>query len=151
MPSLSYVQHSPLTYVQGILTEVWKHKLIFVETPDANETSIALENYRRACDNGRGAVLLSVARGKVSEGIDFDHQYGRAVIMFGCEQHHSFARCTRTHRCWPTAFLTSTPRAASSRCVNTAGNCSRFLTYGLGTPRIPPRRISDPRVRIPGI
>lgn len=36
------------TYVfQGILNEVWKHKLIFVETPDANETSIALENYRR--------------------------------------------------------------------------------------------------------
>lgn len=32
---------------QGILNEVWKHKLIFVETPDANETSIALENYRR--------------------------------------------------------------------------------------------------------
>ena len=26
---------------------MWKHKLIFVETPDANETSIALENYRR--------------------------------------------------------------------------------------------------------
>lgn len=86
--------------LQGILNEVWKYKLIFVETPDANETSIALENYRRvscfflfrgvvdqnkiqACDNGRGAVLLSVARGKVSEGIDFDHNYGRAVIMFG--------------------------------------------------------------------
>ena len=86
--------------MQGILNEVWKNKLIFVETPDANETSIALENYRRvsrfflnsgvvdhhqiqACDNGRGAVLLSVARGKVSEGIDFDHNYGRAVIMFG--------------------------------------------------------------------
>lgn len=34
---------------QGILNEVWKHKLIFVETPDANETSIALENYRRVC------------------------------------------------------------------------------------------------------
>ncbi|KAG8823515.1 DNA-dependent ATPase of the nucleotide excision repair factor 4 complex [Serendipita sp. 399] len=67
----------------GILDEVWKHKLIFVETPDANETSIALENFRRACNNGRGAVLLSVARGKVSEGIDFDHNYGRAVIMFG--------------------------------------------------------------------
>ena len=25
----------------------------------------------QACENGRGAVLLSVARGKVSEGIDF--------------------------------------------------------------------------------
>ena len=44
--------HFPLTtrqlnFVQGILNEVWKHKLIFVETPDANETSYALENYRR--------------------------------------------------------------------------------------------------------
>ena len=29
------------------MNEVWKNKLIFVETPDANETSIALENYRR--------------------------------------------------------------------------------------------------------
>ncbi|PLW58666.1 hypothetical protein PCANC_00154 [Puccinia coronata f. sp. avenae] len=81
----------------GILKEVWKYKLIFVETPDAVETSITLENYFRACDNGKGAVLLSIARGKVSEGIDFDHnrllltlsylfltgKYGRAVIMFG--------------------------------------------------------------------
>ncbi len=25
----------------------------------------------KACENGRGAILLSVARGKVSEGIDF--------------------------------------------------------------------------------
>lgn len=33
--------------LQGILNEVWKHKLIFVETPDAAETSIALENYRK--------------------------------------------------------------------------------------------------------
>ena len=32
---------------QGILNEAWKHKLIFVETPDATETSVALENYRR--------------------------------------------------------------------------------------------------------
>lgn len=36
-----------LHILKGILNEVWKHKLIFVETPDANETSIALENYRR--------------------------------------------------------------------------------------------------------
>ncbi|KAJ3531424.1 hypothetical protein NMY22_g8164 [Coprinellus aureogranulatus] len=76
----------------GILNEVWKHKLIFVETPDANETSIALENYRRACDNGRGAVMLSVARGKVSEGIDFDHNYGRAVIMFGVPYQYTESR-----------------------------------------------------------
>lgn len=27
--------------------------------------------------------MLSVARGKVSEGVDFDHHLGRAVLMFG--------------------------------------------------------------------
>lgn len=67
----------------GVLDEVWKYKLILVETPDAQETALALETYRKACSNGRGAVLLSVARGKVSEGIDFDHHYGRTVLMIG--------------------------------------------------------------------
>ena len=28
--------------------------------------------FSEACDSGQGAVLLSVARGKVAEGIDFD-------------------------------------------------------------------------------
>jgi hypothetical protein len=47
--ALSQTQKQMLRYSieQGILNEVWKNKLIFVETPDANETSIALENYRR--------------------------------------------------------------------------------------------------------
>ncbi|KAG4439795.1 DNA-dependent ATPase of the nucleotide excision repair factor 4 complex [Cadophora sp. M221] len=67
----------------GILDEVWKYKLILVETPDAQETSLALETYRTACSNGRGAILLCVARGKVSEGIDFDHQFGRTVLCIG--------------------------------------------------------------------
>ncbi|KAJ3341825.1 DNA-dependent ATPase of the nucleotide excision repair factor 4 complex [Gonapodya sp. JEL0774] len=76
----------------GILNEVLKHKLIFIETPEAAETSLALENYRIACDNGRGAIMLSVARGKVSEGIDFDHQYGRAVILFGVPYQYTESR-----------------------------------------------------------
>lgn len=70
-------------YEQGIIDSIQKSKLLFIETTDAAETSLALLNYQKACDNGRGAVLLSVARGKVSEGIDFDHHYGRCVIMFG--------------------------------------------------------------------
>lgn len=67
----------------GILDEIWKFKLILVETPDSQETSLALETYRTACCNGRGAILLCVARGKVSEGIDFDHHYGRTVLCVG--------------------------------------------------------------------
>ena len=30
----------------------------------------ALENFKRACDCGRGAIFLSVARGKVAGGVD---------------------------------------------------------------------------------
>ncbi|XP_024529521.1 general transcription and DNA repair factor IIH helicase subunit XPD [Selaginella moellendorffii] len=67
----------------GILQEVMQHKLVFIETQDYVETTLALENFRQACDCGRGAVFFSVARGKVAEGIDFDRHYGRLVIMFG--------------------------------------------------------------------
>lgn len=70
-------------YEQGILENIQRNKLLFIETQDGAETSVALEKYQEACENGRGAILLSVARGKVSEGIDFVHHYGRAVIMFG--------------------------------------------------------------------
>jgi len=51
----------------GVLDELMAHKLLFVETADVVETSLALDNYRRACNSGRGAVFLSVARGKVAE------------------------------------------------------------------------------------
>lgn len=67
----------------GILKEIMQHKLVFIETQDVVETTLALDNYRKACDCGRGAVFFSVARGKVAEGIDFDRHYGRLVIMFG--------------------------------------------------------------------
>lgn len=70
-------------YDQGVIDDLQRHKLLFIETQDAAETSLALLNYIKACENGRGAVLLSVARGKVSEGVDFDHHLGRAVLMFG--------------------------------------------------------------------
>ena len=42
------------------------HKLVFIETVDVVETTLALDNFRRACDCGRGAVFFSVARGKVA-------------------------------------------------------------------------------------
>ena len=71
----------------GILREIMQHKLVFIETTDVVETSLALDNYRRACNCGRGAIFLSVARGKVAEGIDFDRHYGRAVVISGTYQY----------------------------------------------------------------
>ncbi|GAA5958606.1 hypothetical protein JCM3765_006693 [Sporobolomyces pararoseus] len=121
----------------GILNEVLKHKLIFIETPDAIETSAALENYRRACDNGRGACLLSVARGKVSEGIDFDHNYGRAVIMFGIPYQYTESRILKarleflrdTYRIRENDFLTFDAMRHAAQCV---GRVLRGKTdYGL--------------------
>ena len=47
--------------------ELMQHKLVFIETTDVVETTLALDNFRRACDCGRGAVFFSVARGKVAE------------------------------------------------------------------------------------
>jgi len=67
----------------GIIEGIQKNKIIFCESSDITETSQALSRYREACDEGRGAVLLSVARGKVSEGIDFSGHYGRAVLVLG--------------------------------------------------------------------
>ncbi|KNC48555.1 TFIIH basal transcription factor complex helicase subunit [Thecamonas trahens ATCC 50062] len=82
--SYSYMESIVATWHKiGILNLILKNKLIFIETQDFAETAIALDNYRKACDSGRGAVLLSVARGKVSEGIDFSDHYGRAVVLFG--------------------------------------------------------------------
>lgn len=34
------------------------HKLVFIETQDVVETTLALDNFRRACDCGRGAVFF---------------------------------------------------------------------------------------------
>jgi hypothetical protein len=59
------------------------------------ETTLALDNYKRACDSGRGAVFLSVARGKVAEGIDFDRHYGRCVVIFGIPYQYTLSHVLR--------------------------------------------------------
>jgi DNA excision repair protein ERCC-2 len=66
-----------------ILQKVLENKLIYIETKNHIETVLALDNYKKACDIGRGAVFFSIARGKVSEGVDFAGHYGRCVIVFG--------------------------------------------------------------------
>ncbi|CAK7273092.1 TFIIH/NER complex ATP-dependent 5'-3' DNA helicase subunit [Sporothrix epigloea] len=109
----------------GILDEVWKYKLILVETPDAQETSMALETYRTACCNGRGAVLLCVARGKVSEGIDFDHQYGRTVLSIGVPFQYTESRILKarleflreTYRIRENDFLSFDAMRHAAQCL----------------------------------
>lgn len=109
----------------GILDSVWKSKLILVETPDSQETSLALETYRTACSNGRGAVLLCVARGKVSEGIDFDHHYGRTVLCIGVPFQYTESRILKarleflreTYRIRENDFLSFDAMRHSAQCL----------------------------------
>lgn len=49
-------------HFEYVAQEIMQHKLVFIETQDVVETTLALDNYRRACDCGRGAVFFSVAR-----------------------------------------------------------------------------------------
>ncbi|KAL3963717.1 hypothetical protein ACCO45_000721 [Purpureocillium lilacinum] len=102
----------------GILDEVWKYKLIL-------ETSLALETYRTACCNGRGAILLCVARGKVSEGIDFDHQYGRTVLCIGVPFQYTESRILKarleflreTYRIKENDFLSFDAMRHAAQCL----------------------------------
>ena len=42
-----------------------------------------MDKYYRAVDSGRGALLVAVCRGKVSEGVNFADAYARAVLIVG--------------------------------------------------------------------
>ncbi|KAH6677062.1 DNA repair helicase RAD3 [Verticillium dahliae] len=137
----------------GILDEVWKYKLILVETPDAQETSLALETYRTACCNGRGAVLLCVARGKVSEGIDFDHQYGRAVLNIGVPFQYTESRILKarleflreTYRIRENDFLSFDAMRHAAQCL---GRVLRGKDdYGVMV--LADRRFQKKRVQLP--
>ncbi|KAI9668364.1 MAG: DNA-dependent ATPase of the nucleotide excision repair factor 4 complex [Alyxoria varia] len=108
-----------------ILDEIWNYKLILVETPDSQETSLALETYRTACANGRGAVMLCVARGKVSEGIDFDHHYGRTVLCIGVPFQYTESRILKarleflreTYRIRENDFLSFDAMRHAAQCL----------------------------------
>jgi DNA excision repair protein ERCC-2 len=109
----------------GILDQIWNYKLLLVETPDAQETSLALETYRTACDSGKGAILLCVARGKVSEGIDFDHHFGRTVICIGAPFQYTESRILKarleflreTYRIKESDFLSFDAMRHAAQCL----------------------------------
>jgi DNA excision repair protein ERCC-2 len=83
-PSYGFMKDLIVEWNQkGILEEILKNKLIFVETKDIAQTTNAMSHFRDACRSGRGAMFLSVARGKVAEGVDFKNYLGRCVVIIG--------------------------------------------------------------------
>ncbi|KAA3678550.1 DNA excision repair protein ERCC-2 [Paragonimus westermani] len=118
----------PSYHYLHLIEQIQRHKLLFVETQDAEETSLALAAYHRACENGRGAVLLSVARGRVSEGIDFDHHLGRCVIMFGVPYMYTQSRIFKArldflreqYNIQPNEFITFDAMRHAAQCLGRA-------------------------------
>lgn len=71
----------------GARPSTWEHLLrikhVVVEERDAGELVAAMDRHRANVDSGHGSMLFAVCRGKVSEGIDFSDEYGRAVVITG--------------------------------------------------------------------
>ncbi|CAI5740061.1 unnamed protein product [Peronospora farinosa] len=61
-----------------------QHKQPFVEPRGRAEFKAVVDEYHQTIiDNPKGAVFFAVCRGKVSEGIDFSNDKGRAVVITG--------------------------------------------------------------------
>ncbi|CBZ36002.1 helicase, putative [Leishmania donovani] len=68
--------------VWGMLSEL---KPIFVEPSNSNDLPTIVQSFQKEVDTSplRGAILLAVCRGKISEGIDFADNHGRCVLVAG--------------------------------------------------------------------
>ena len=136
--SYSFMEHVVTQWdAMGIMQKIVKSKLVFLETKDVVETTLALDNFKRACDSGRGAVFLSVARGKVAEGIDFDRHYGRAVLLLGIPYQYTKSKVLRSrlnfllkkHQIQDQDFMTFDALRQSAQCI---GRVIRSKTdYGI--------------------
>lgn len=67
----------------GFIRNLLENKLIFVETTNYKEKTIIMQNFKIACDNGRGAILFSTFENKNLEELDFLHGYNRSLVVIG--------------------------------------------------------------------
>lgn len=112
-------------YEMGVIASILKHKQIFFETKDIVPATIALHNFKKACDSGRGAVFLSICRGKIAEGIDFDKHYGKCVILFGIPYQYTLSKILKArleflkeaYNIQENEFLTFDAMRQASQCV----------------------------------
>ncbi|KAK6454642.1 ATP-dependent RNA helicase CHL1 [Scheffersomyces xylosifermentans] len=68
----------------NLLNRIEKYKKVFQEPTNSSHVETVLSDYSKSIkEENKGAILLSVVGGKMSEGINFSDELGRAVIMVG--------------------------------------------------------------------
>lgn len=88
-PSYEYLRlvmdrwRQPMGTNESIFDRISQVKPTFWESKDTASTGEIFEDYARSIANGKGAILLSVVGGKLSEGINFSDKLGRAVVVIG--------------------------------------------------------------------
>ena len=67
----------------GTFRGIDQQKKVFEEPRDKRDFKRVLDAYKQHIDNGSGALLVAVFRGKISEGLDLADDYCRGVIVIG--------------------------------------------------------------------
>ena len=62
---------------------IMRFKKPVIEPRDSQSLGTAMDDYYTKVEEDDGAVFFAVCRGKVSEGLDFANDNGRAVIITG--------------------------------------------------------------------
>lgn len=71
--------------ISGALKEMEQIKNVYKEPKQASEYQLVIDRYYNSIyeDEKKGAVLLGVCRGRISEGLDFSDNAARMVIIIG--------------------------------------------------------------------
>ena len=84
-PSYKYMNHILSIWKStDVLTQIESQKKLFEEPTSASQVQTILADYANTIkEEKKGAILFSVVGGKMSEGINFADELGRAVVMVG--------------------------------------------------------------------
>ncbi|KAF8459481.1 ATP-dependent RNA helicase chl1 [Terfezia claveryi] len=127
----------------SIWERLGQRKALFSESKNSSSVEDTLRQYGQAIDSGRGGLLFSVVGGKMSEGINFNDNLGRGVIMVGLPFPNSQsaewkAKLEYVEKVAAGNCLASEPPSTRSEFAKTAGRdfyenaCMRAVNQSIG-------------------